>query len=588
MAVPRVGIARTVRCETWAAAISRWESPSRPARPMACSYSVPVSRLRLAARVPCRITSPLSSCRARCSPSRSASAIASSSGESAPSSVRSVVMQPPVGRRHRHMMRSVQDAAPELAMCRRPATAPALSPPRRLPAVVAASRPARFARAAAAVRAACAPSIVGLAPCPWPLRRSPGSEPRTGAARCHARRILGRCAAPTSLSTPTSRAPPATGRGASDPRRRLSQRGRSSSASSASRRVEMAIASAPCDRAYSRIAGGNSLLPSSTLATSRMGLAVRDCRAQVRPARRLGAARSERADRTAGPRSAGRAIAPRRPLAGHRFWPCARPVRGAARPARGRLARSRSSRCRPAGRPGLRDERRSGLCEPGPHERSHRSRGCWPGTGYPDLHPPWGPATSPAMLWKAIVSGTTFDALTVCATASSRGSATGTTATLGSIVVMDSWLPPRPRRSGRRTATTCPAFGMPTIPTFTGVRLLRALARRRAQPSVKNVVTARPSRTRRARASKDQRSHDVTQRWHAPGMYASSAQAAGPKTRLIESVGRAILQLAGPEGCRMSRQHSRRTAIYLHLPSICATRFATRARPERDTSFLTT
>ena len=40
MAVPRVRIARTVPCETWAAAaISRWESPSRPARPMACSYS---------------------------------------------------------------------------------------------------------------------------------------------------------------------------------------------------------------------------------------------------------------------------------------------------------------------------------------------------------------------------------------------------------------------------------------------------------------------------------------------------------------------------------------------------------------------
>ena len=50
--VARVRIARTVPCETWAAAaISRWESPSRPARLMACSYSLSASRLRLAARV---------------------------------------------------------------------------------------------------------------------------------------------------------------------------------------------------------------------------------------------------------------------------------------------------------------------------------------------------------------------------------------------------------------------------------------------------------------------------------------------------------------------------------------------------------
>ena len=45
-----------------------------------------------------------------------------------------------------------------------------------------------------------------------------------------------------------------------------------------------------------------------------------------------------------------------------------------------------------------------------------------------------GTGDEPGMSWKAIVSGTTFGALTVCATASSRGSATGT-ATLGSIVV---------------------------------------------------------------------------------------------------------------------------------------------------------
>ena len=49
--VVRVRIARMVPCETSAAlAISRCESPSRPARVMACSYSVSASRLCLAAR----------------------------------------------------------------------------------------------------------------------------------------------------------------------------------------------------------------------------------------------------------------------------------------------------------------------------------------------------------------------------------------------------------------------------------------------------------------------------------------------------------------------------------------------------------
>jgi len=37
-----------VPCETWAAAaISRWESPSRPARVIACSYSLSASRFAL-------------------------------------------------------------------------------------------------------------------------------------------------------------------------------------------------------------------------------------------------------------------------------------------------------------------------------------------------------------------------------------------------------------------------------------------------------------------------------------------------------------------------------------------------------------
>ena len=152
---------------------------------------------------------------------RSTSAIASSSapplvtspppplGESAPSSVRSVVMQPPVRRLHRHMMRSVQDATPELATRRRPVTAPALSRPRRRPAVVAASRPARFARVAAAVpgplvprrssawrRASgrCVALRVRSRRLRWgaPTRgRSLSREHRTGAARCRAPRTFG-------------------------------------------------------------------------------------------------------------------------------------------------------------------------------------------------------------------------------------------------------------------------------------------------------------------------------------------------------------------------------------------------------------
>jgi hypothetical protein len=53
----------------------------------------------------------------------------------------------------------------------------------------------------------------------------------------------------------------------------------------------------------------------------------------------------------------------------------------------------------------------------------------------PSPSPSCAPLTSPAMSWNSIVSGTTSDAPTVRATASSRSSATGTTATFGSIVV---------------------------------------------------------------------------------------------------------------------------------------------------------
>jgi hypothetical protein len=158
----------------------------------------------------------------------------------------------------------------------------------------------------------------------------------------------------------------------------------------------------------------------------------------VRAFPKLGAARSERADQDGRVSLTWLSDCASAAARRSRCWPCARPVRGAARPARARRrsARSRSARCRRSGSTRLRAGRRSDLREPGPHEQSHRYRGCWPGAGLLRPSPRWAPATSPPMSWKAIVSGTTFDALTVCATASSRGSATGTTATLGSIVVV--------------------------------------------------------------------------------------------------------------------------------------------------------
>jgi hypothetical protein len=163
---------------------------------------------------------------------------------------------------------------------------------------------------------------------------------------------------------------------------------------------------------------------------------------------------------------------------------------------------SRSARCRRAGRPGLRDGRRSDLREPGRHERSHRSRGCWPGAGLPRPSPRWAPVPSPAMSWKAIVSGTTFGARTVCATASSRGSATGTTATLGSIVDRREWMvgclrghagqgAEQRRRAGARYANDLDLHRRALV-TCAGPEACSAVH--------ENVVTARPSGTRHARA----------------------------------------------------------------------------------------
>ena len=188
------------------------------------------------------------------------------------------------------------------------------------------------------------------------------------------------------------------------------------------------------------------------------------------------------------------------------------------------------------------------------------------------------------MSWKAIVSGTTFDALTVCVTASRRGSATGTTATLGSIVDRREWIARCLRGHAGKGAEQRRLAGVRYANDLDLHR--RALVTRAGQEACsavgENVVTARPSGNETCpRASKG--SALSCRDPAAPGMSASSAQPARPKTSLIESAGRPILQLADPESCRMSRQHSRRTAIYLHSCPISATRFATRARPERDT-----
>ena len=196
MVVPRVRIARMVPCEISAAvAISRWESPSPPARPMACSYSRSASRLALggARDLPQDVAAeflagaqfagvfgvgdrgeagaggdcgagglgdarPAWSMADRSSPacawSRSwaAVAIASSSGEERACGVRSIVMRPPVGRLGRHMMRSVQDATATSVgqLTAAPMSSPSL--PRFCGSRI--RRPARFAPATAAVHGA--------------------------------------------------------------------------------------------------------------------------------------------------------------------------------------------------------------------------------------------------------------------------------------------------------------------------------------------------------------------------------------------------------------------------------------------------
>ena len=141
---------------------------------------------------------------------------------------------------------------------------------------------------------------------------------------------------------------------------------------------------------------------------------------------------------------------------------------------------------------------------PDSHERSHRSRGCWPGAGLPRPSPRWGTGDEPGDVVEGdlIVSGTTFDALTVCATASSRGSATGTTATLGSIVDRREWIVGCLRGHAgqgaeqRRLACVRYASDLDLH--------RRALVTRAGQEACsavrENVVTARPSGTRHARA----------------------------------------------------------------------------------------
>ena len=134
------------------------------------------------------------------------------------------------------------------------------------------------------------------------------------------------------------------------------------------------------------------------------GRAPRRAPAPCAPARRAAARRSRRA-----------ATPPRRSPPCRRRAPRARRARGGARPARGRRrpARSRSSPCRRAG-----STRPSGwITFSSPWQRTTCSSASvsrmlarnW----LPSPSPLCAPATSPAMSWKSIVSGTTFDAPTV-------------------------------------------------------------------------------------------------------------------------------------------------------------------------------
>ena len=145
------------------------------------------------------------------------------------------------------------------------------------------------------------------------------------------------------------------------------------------------------------------------------------------------------------------------------------------------------------------------------------------------------------MSWKAIVSGTTFDALTVCVTASRRGSATGTTATLGSIVDRREWIARCLRGHAGKGAEQRRLAGVRYANDLDLHR--RALVTRAGQEACsavgENVVTARPSGNETCpRASKG--SALSCRDPAAPGMSASSAQPARPKTSLIESAGRPI------------------------------------------------
>ena len=154
------------------------------------------------------------------------------------------------------------------------------------------------------------------------------------------------------------------------------------------------------------------------------------------------------------------------------------------------------------------------------------------------------------MSWKAIVSGTTFDALTVCPTASSRVSATGTTATLGSIVDRREWIVGCLRGHAGQGAEQR---------RLAGVRYAndpdlhrRALVTRAGQEACSTVRENVVGQAERDETCQREQRSALSCRdpagWHAPGMYASSAQAARPKTSLIESAGRPILQIGRPGG----------------------------------------
>ncbi len=177
--------------------------------------------------------------------------------------------------------------------------------------------------------------------------------------------------------------------------------------------------------------------PSSTLATKSTGLAVSGDRSRMafgaasgggtvragRPS--CSAAMSSRSHAS----SAIAALSPPRAWRTTRWWRRSACSRSAKISSVSIVSASRTGSTNPSGWMTL-----SSVCTRTTWTIASVSR-MFPRNWLPRPSPSCAPRTRPAMSWKAMVSGTSSEAPTVSATASRRGSRTGTMATLGSIVV---------------------------------------------------------------------------------------------------------------------------------------------------------